>query len=510
MSVNESSNSSSAYHEQDNGLSDWWWPWGGNAIYRNTQDGTSTSSQSLVENGTLANVAFTRQQNSNQTQTTTNSSVVSYGDGSGSSSDSSSTTTTVVRNNAVGREINGLTILTSLSLYQSVVGQGWQDGSSYSSWSQSSDHSRWSNSTVTQVSGSSAAGKGQTVSSPWSANWGTTTYAGLASYSWGDPSGNTLAPPPPTWSWPVPRQVPPPPPPSSSDGHWTLFSLPPQPQSGPDLVDQVEGKLRRNQQYEAMGQTPPPLTAGASPAYGNGNQTAGQAFADALSLSTQMLSTSAGPLSLGFNLAMAGGSLYNGNVQDALTYGSQAYINALEFMALLNPCGAAAKALALYDLTVNGGALFDNGFTWKGFLLSAYDLGALFFACFTGDMLLRCEGGKKRADAIREGDLLWSRDEHDPDGPLMLKHVLHRFERMAKIWHVRVAGQVLRTTLEHPFWVENRQSWLPVGELCVGDVVRTEEGKLLPVEGIEDSGKWERVYNWEIEDYHTYFVSASD
>jgi hypothetical protein len=130
--------------------------------------------------------------------------------------------------------------------------------------------------------------------------------------------------------------------------------------------------------------------------------------------------------------------------------------------------------------------MFDNGFTFKGALLTVYNIGALFGACFTGDMLLLCEGGKKRAEAIREGDQLWSRVEHDPDGPLVLKRVLRRFERTEKIWHVRVADQVLRTTLEHPFWVENRQSWLPVGELHVGDVVRTDAGELLSVEGIEN------------------------
>ena len=78
------------------------------------------------------------------------------------------------------------------------------------------------------------------------------------------------------------------------------------------------------------------------------------------------------------------------------------------------------------------------------------------------------------------------------------------------MWHVRVAGQVLRATVEHPFWVENRQSWLSVGELRVGDALRTDSGELLPVEAIEDSGKWEKVYNWEIEDYHTYFVASEE
>jgi len=155
--------------------------------------------------------------------------------------------------------------------------------------------------------------------------------------------------------------------------------------------------------------------------------------------------------------------------------------------------------------------LFEpGGFTLQNFLLTGYNLLAMFSACFTGDMLLLCEGGKKRAGAIQEGDLLWSRDEHDPDGPLVLKRVLRRFERTAKIWHVRLPGQVLRTTLEHPFWVENRQKWLPVGELRVGDMVRTDAGALLAVEAIEDSGEWEKVYNWEIEDYHTYYVSATE
>jgi len=73
---------------------------------------------------------------------------------------------------------------------------------------------------------------------------------------------------------------------------------------------------------------------------------------------------------------------------------------------------------------------------------------------------------------------------------------------------LRVAGQVLRTTGEHPFWVENRQSWLPAGELKVGDLLRTCCGSLVAVEEVEDSGQVETVYNWRIADYHTYYVSA--
>ncbi|MHB1425942.1 MAG: polymorphic toxin-type HINT domain-containing protein, partial [Gemmataceae bacterium] len=183
---------------------------------------------------------------------------------------------------------------------------------------------------------------------------------------------------------------------------------------------------------------------------------------------------------------------------------------AAEVIALFNPCGLVAKGLSAYSLYENVSDMVQNGFTWSNVIGAGLSVLGLFGACFTGDMLLLSREGKKRAEAIREGDLLWSRDEFDPDGPLVLKRVLRVFERTARIWHVRVPGQVLRTTVEHPFWVENRQSWLSVGELHVGDVVRTDGGELLPVEAIENSGKWERVYNWEIEDYHTYFVSASE
>jgi len=246
--------------------------------------------------------------------------------------------------------------------------------------------------------------------------------------------------------------------------------------------------------------------------FSDGNRTAQQALGEAAQLSVTMLSQYSGPvLGLGFNAAMTLGSVINGDASGVVQFGGQLAMNALEIAALVNPCGLAAKGLAAYGVTVTGSQLFEpGGFTLKNFLLTSYNLLALLGACFTGDMLLLCEGGKKRADAIREGDRLWSRDEHDPDGPLVLKRVLRRFERTGKIWQVRLPGQVLRTTLEHPFWVENRQSWLPVSELHVGDVVRTDAGELLTVETIEDTGKWERVYNWEIEDYHTYFVSANE
>jgi hypothetical protein len=133
-------------------------------------------------------------------------------------------------------------------------------------------------------------------------------------------------------------------------------------------------------------------------------------------------------------------------------------------------------------------------------------------ACFAGDMLLNGEYGKVRADQVELGTRLWSRDENDPDGPLVLKRVIQTFDRSAQIWEVRVAGQVISTTDEHPFWVASRGEqgeWVPAWKLQPGDLLRTQEGALVAVESVTETDRWESVYNWEIEDYHTYFVSAT-
>jgi hypothetical protein len=131
-------------------------------------------------------------------------------------------------------------------------------------------------------------------------------------------------------------------------------------------------------------------------------------------------------------------------------------------------------------------------------------------ACFTGEMLLDVEGGKKRAYAIRRGDKLWSRSEFEPEGPLALKEVEEVFVQKARIWNLRVGGQLIRTTGEHPFWVENHFGWKPVRELRAGDWLRTRDGALVSVESVEDTREETTVYNWRIADYHTYFVSATE
>ena len=48
--------------------------------------------------------------------------------------------------------------------------------------------------------------------------------------------------------------------------------------------------------------------------------------------------------------------------------------------------------------------------------------------------------------------------------------------------------------------------WIEAKELKSGDLTFTADGKLLAISSIEVDGREETVYNFEVEDFHTYFV----
>jgi hypothetical protein len=129
-------------------------------------------------------------------------------------------------------------------------------------------------------------------------------------------------------------------------------------------------------------------------------------------------------------------------------------------------------------------------------------------ACFVAGTPLLTPEGARAIETLREGDRVLSRDEHDSTGPIEPRRVLRNFVRTAMVLTLRVGGQVIRTTAEHPFWVANRSAWIPAGLLEVGDLLEGHDGKRLPVEGIVDEGESATVYNVEVDEFHTYFVGC--
>ncbi|MBY0456595.1 MAG: HINT domain-containing protein [Gemmataceae bacterium] len=106
------------------------------------------------------------------------------------------------------------------------------------------------------------------------------------------------------------------------------------------------------------------------------------------------------------------------------------------------------------------------------------------------------------------GDELAARHDADPSGEVGWKAVEACFRRTGRVLHLHFpGGEVVRTTPEHPFWVEG-QGWTPAGELKEGDRIATLSGEWVPVGEVFDTGAWEPVYNVRVADYHTYFVGS--
>jgi RHS repeat-associated protein len=131
---------------------------------------------------------------------------------------------------------------------------------------------------------------------------------------------------------------------------------------------------------------------------------------------------------------------------------------------------------------------------------------AAFKSCFPAGTPLLTPDGAKAIEDFKVGDLVLSRDEWDPAGPVEPKAVEEVFVRHARVMYLTVAGRRIGTTSEHPFYVPGK-GWLSAGDLAVGDMLVGHDGQTVRVDA-KDAGEWATVYNLRIADWHTYFVGA--
>ncbi len=136
-------------------------------------------------------------------------------------------------------------------------------------------------------------------------------------------------------------------------------------------------------------------------------------------------------------------------------------------------------------------------------------LGLFKNTCFTGEMPIPTLRGNVRWDELRLGDRVQSGNEYDSKGRLEFKLVEEIFVGYGRIWHLHVAGRTIRTTAAHRFFVFGK-GWVRCDQLHCGDLLRTNNGRIIAVGCVYDSGVEERVYNCRVEDYHTYFIGSED
>ncbi len=75
--------------------------------------------------------------------------------------------------------------------------------------------------------------------------------------------------------------------------------------------------------------------------------------------------------------------------------------------------------------------------------------------------------------------------------------------------HVSGLAEPIGTTDTHPFWSEDRQAFVPAGELRVGEQLRSLVRSQSYVTAIRPRGPPEAVYNLEVDGEHVYYVAES-
>jgi len=130
--------------------------------------------------------------------------------------------------------------------------------------------------------------------------------------------------------------------------------------------------------------------------------------------------------------------------------------------------------------------------------------------CFTEDTLIKTEDGYKEIKDIEVGDLVYSEDPLT--GEKGLKRVTNIFVNETSVLvRIYVGDEEIETTPTHPFWVIGK-GWVAAGDIEAGDKVYLYSGEGREVKEVrfEYLDTPIKVYNFEVEDWHTYFVSEQD
>ena len=153
------------------------------------------------------------------------------------------------------------------------------------------------------------------------------------------------------------------------------------------------------------------------------------------------------------------------------------------------------------------GDLFKVAMTGTSMWGSAKDFGTSY--CFVAGTLVTTEDGQEPIEEIEVGDKVLSEDE--TTGEVAVKTVTETYvNETDELIHIGVNGETISATPTHPFYVD-KLGWTLARSLRAGDVLVLSNGELVTVEWVQHEILESpiKVYNFEVQDFHTYFVGQS-
>ena len=157
------------------------------------------------------------------------------------------------------------------------------------------------------------------------------------------------------------------------------------------------------------------------------------------------------------------------------------------------------------------GGIYGNGYTTYGTYSDSSGSGQTSSfttgACFVAGTLVQDKDGSKAIEDILAGDQVWAWDEKTKD--VSLKKVVETYiNETDELTHIFVKGDEIITTPSHPFYSPVK-GWTEAAYLRAGDILVLLNGEYVVIEKIQHEILETPivVYNFQVEDYHTYYVA---
>ena len=129
--------------------------------------------------------------------------------------------------------------------------------------------------------------------------------------------------------------------------------------------------------------------------------------------------------------------------------------------------------------------------------------------CFVAGTLVQTEDGEAAIEEITAGDYVWAWEE--TTDTVALKQVVETYvNETDELVHIFVNGEEIVATPEHPFYSPVK-GWTDAVHLRAGDILVLVNGEYVVVEKVQHEllENPVKVYNFQVADYHTYYVAES-
>lgn len=127
--------------------------------------------------------------------------------------------------------------------------------------------------------------------------------------------------------------------------------------------------------------------------------------------------------------------------------------------------------------------------------------------CFVAGTAVLTAAGSVLIEDIKPGDFVWAWDEET--GDVSLKPVVETYiNETTELVHVFVDGEEIIATPSHPFYSPVK-GWTDAVHLRAGDILVLVNGEYVVVEKVQHEllESPVNVYNFQVADYHTYYVA---